>query len=162
MERLATQSQIAFAPLIHQFSLPAGGGGGTPLPPLLHHRPSSLFALVQQQAGGQGSPDLPQRGRRQSGNAQGAGLLGKLGKLARTGSRERRGSGTPGSSSWAGDGSARTSATSLGDAQAALADLQQRQTSSFSAAAGGAGNGGSSSSPPRKGSGNRIAPEDAV
>ncbi len=162
LERLATQSQGTFAPLAHQFSLPAGGPP-VPIPPLLHQRPSSLFALVQQQAsGGQGSPDGAQRGRLHSGTTQGGGLLGKLGKLARTGSRDRTGTCTPGSGSWGGDGSARSSATSLGDAQAALADLQQRQTSSFSAAAGGAAGNGTGATGPRKGSGNRIAPDDAV
>lgn len=161
LERLATQSHVTFAPLAHQFSLPAGG---PPLPPLLHQRSSSLFALVreqQQAAGGLGSPDAS-RGRQLSGTAPGTGLLGKLGKLARTGSRDRAGSGTPGSGTWGSEGSARTSATSLGDAQAALADLQQRQNSSFTAAAGGAAGGSSGGPGLRKGSGNRIAPEDAV
>lgn len=161
LERLATQSHVTFAPLAHQFSLPAGGA---PLPPLLHQRSSSLFALVreqQQQPSGLGSPEAS-RGRQLSGTAPGTGLLGKLGKLARTGSRDRAGSGTPGSGTWGSEGSARTSATSLGDAQAALADLQQRQNSSFNAAAGGAADGSSGGPGLRKGSGNRIAPEDAV
>ena len=146
LERLVSATQPAFAALAPQPSLAAGA----PPPPLFHQRSSSLAALVQQQQqAAAGGPEGAQRGRQNSGTLQGS-LLGKLGMRAGVGSRER-GSAGPAS---LGGGSARSSATSLGlpDAQAELAELQQRQTSSFSAAAAG----------PRKGSGNRIAPEDAV